>query len=189
MDARQKKSREKIITALCELLEEHAFADIAMSAISAKAGISRQTLYTHFATRTAIVEAYMEGWFASIEASFAAAPPPEQSAPGTALAEFLTRVIRQTGPDYHIRRVILSGQAGPEALAKTRKLVTSLLTRRLAPQDKDHPTEIVQLFALFAAFGFTGVTDALGDGTINGSPEEIGEILAGFIQKGLPAAG
>lgn len=184
-DARQKKSRAKIISSLCTLLESKQFGDISMSEIASSAGTSRQTLYTHFATKSEIVQAYMEGWFTTVQENFRAAPPPDPGNEQAAFAAFLTRIIHQNGQDYHMRRVIFSGQAGTEALAQVRTFVVSLLAARLSGQADGPLPEALRIFALFAAFGVTGVTDALADGTLDSTPEDIADALSGFVYKGM----
>lgn len=189
MDKRQINSRRKIVSALCSLLEDQGYAEISMSSVSKQAGVSRQTLYTHFATKAEIVQAYMEGWFAAVEENFRLAPPPDPANEQAAFAAFLTRVIHQSGEDYHMRRVIFSGQAGAEALARVRQFVVSLMAARLSGAPDAQLPESLQIFALFAAFGVTGVTDALADGTLKSSPEDIAKTLSGFVYKGLEGMG
>ncbi|MBI1494498.1 hypothetical protein [Halocynthiibacter styelae] len=47
--------------------------------------------------------------------------------------------------------------------------------------------EALRIFALFAAFGVTGVTHALADGTLNSTPEDISDALSDFVYKGMQA--
>jgi len=55
MSSNKQKTREKILTAAWHLLEEHRGQNVHMRDIAGAAGISRQALYLHFASRTELM--------------------------------------------------------------------------------------------------------------------------------------
>ena len=54
------ETRKTIINALLSLLEEMSFNDITVTDITRRASISRMTFYRYFATKEAVVAAYIE---------------------------------------------------------------------------------------------------------------------------------
>ncbi len=53
-------TRERIVTAVQELLEEGVFHETTVEQVAARAGVSRATLYQHFGTRLGLVDAMCE---------------------------------------------------------------------------------------------------------------------------------
>jgi AcrR family transcriptional regulator len=55
-----RRTREAVMAAVRELLEEGVFHESTVEAVAARAGVSRATLYTHFGTRVGLVDALCE---------------------------------------------------------------------------------------------------------------------------------
>jgi AcrR family transcriptional regulator len=53
-------TRQRIVTAVQELLEEGVFHETTVEQVAARAGVSRATLYQHFGTRLGLVDAMCE---------------------------------------------------------------------------------------------------------------------------------
>jgi len=56
MSSYEMETRERILVATVEMLEEHGGRGVRMGDIAAAAGISRQAVYLHFASRTVLLE-------------------------------------------------------------------------------------------------------------------------------------
>ncbi|GAA4918777.1 TetR family transcriptional regulator [Stackebrandtia albiflava] len=54
-NARSRRTRDALLTAGRELLEERGFAPLTMAAVAERAGVSRRAVYLHFQSRTALV--------------------------------------------------------------------------------------------------------------------------------------
>jgi AcrR family transcriptional regulator len=57
---RSSSTRERIVAAVRDLLEEGVFHETTVEQVAAKAGVSRATLYQHFGTRLGLVDAMCE---------------------------------------------------------------------------------------------------------------------------------
>ncbi len=57
MDPRQAKSREALIAAAIALVDERELADISVTDLAGRAGLTRMTFYQHFADRDALLQA------------------------------------------------------------------------------------------------------------------------------------
>jgi AcrR family transcriptional regulator len=57
---RSAKTREQIVDAVRELLEEGTFHDTSFEDVAVRAGVSRATVYQHFASRLGLVDAMCE---------------------------------------------------------------------------------------------------------------------------------
>lgn len=73
MDPRQVKSREALIAAAIELVDERELADISVTDLSGRAGLTRMTFYQHFADRDALLQAAGAERFESALGDFGAA--------------------------------------------------------------------------------------------------------------------
>ncbi len=57
MDPRQVKSREALVAAAIDLVDERELADISVTDLAARAGLTRMTFYQHFPDRDALLQA------------------------------------------------------------------------------------------------------------------------------------
>jgi AcrR family transcriptional regulator len=57
VDPRQVKSREALIAAAIELVDERELADISVTDLASRAGLTRMTFYQHFPDRDALLQA------------------------------------------------------------------------------------------------------------------------------------
>ena len=113
--ATAKRNLEAILDAAEALLDEGASATIA--AVAARAGVSRVTVYAHFSTREAILEAVIERAVAAAALAFDAATSGAASAP-----EALERAITASWGELSRHTGIAeaaAAQLSPEALRRT----------------------------------------------------------------------
>jgi AcrR family transcriptional regulator len=106
---------QAILDAAEALLDEGASASIA--AVASRAGVSRVTVYAHFATREAILEAVIERAVAGAATAFDAATSGAASAP-----EALERAIRASWTELSRNSGIAeaaAAQLSPEVLRRT----------------------------------------------------------------------
>ncbi|MDM8271144.1 TetR/AcrR family transcriptional regulator [Thermophilibacter provencensis] len=92
-------TREKIMAAAAELMEERGGADFQMAEVSERCGMSKGSLYYYFADRSELVRAVMEGavdeLVASVEEVVATAPSAAESIGG--LLRALREAVRPGG--------------------------------------------------------------------------------------------
>jgi AcrR family transcriptional regulator len=94
--ARSKRSdatRERIMSAVRDLLEEGSFHESTVEQVADRAGISRATLYQHFGSRLELVDAICDT-FAVNPALLAIRGSVELDDPGAALAETIAGAVR-----------------------------------------------------------------------------------------------
>jgi AcrR family transcriptional regulator len=102
-DAR--RSIARILDAAVEALGEDQ--DASMSAIARRAGVVRATIYVHFSTREALLEAVTDRAFSEVAAGIASAEP-ERGDPADALARVVGTTWRTLGR-YHALIAINTG--------------------------------------------------------------------------------
>jgi AcrR family transcriptional regulator len=140
-NARSRRTREALLTAAREILQERDFDALTMTAIADRAGVSRKAAYLHFATRADVLGelfdhvAATEGLEASLEAVWAA---PDAAQALDRWAEHLARYHpRVVAVDRALQRV---WRSDPAAAAHRERVVaeqltnTRRLTRRLADE-------------------------------------------------------
>jgi len=94
---RSEASRQAILTAAYELLQEKPLPDITSSALAKRAGVSKATLYRWWSSKEAIV---LDGYFDAIEHRF---PPPATDDPMADLRSHLHDAYTMMGgPDGRI---------------------------------------------------------------------------------------
>ena len=183
MDARQKKSRAKIIASLADLLKRRELDEITFSEIANHAGISRQTLHTHFESKSAILKGYMDDWFASISDITRRKQAYPTANPKDVMVAVLAELIRNFGKDFQVRRAIISGRGGPDALETYRGFVHTMMGDYIARRGIKLPKDDVYLISIFVSLGFAGLTDAWGDGTLQVEPKDLGAKVANLVES------
>ncbi|MDO6585717.1 TetR/AcrR family transcriptional regulator [Salipiger sp. 1_MG-2023] len=146
-DPRVERTRQALFSALDELLAEMPFGEISVSALAKRANVGRQTLYRHFDSMGAMVDARMQfGMAEQIELA--------RSSQGDE-ADWMQQVAlvacERVAAQPHISRAILSGEAGQDALASMRAQLVAL--RSDAPNDPlEHvPADLQGFVASFYA--------------------------------------
>jgi AcrR family transcriptional regulator len=134
-NARSRRTREALLTATRELLEEEGFEALTMTRVAERAGITRRAAYLHFPSRASLVGALFdqiaasEGLAESLARVFAA---PDAT---SALDEWANHLAR-----YHPRLIAVNRaiervhKVDPDAAAHRRRVVAAQLEncRRLA---------------------------------------------------------
>ena len=106
------RSIARILDAAVDALGEDQ--DASMSAIARRAGVVRATIYVHFPTREALLEAVTERAFSEVAAGIASAEP-ERGEPADALARVVAATWRTLGR-YHALIAINTGTQTHEEL-------------------------------------------------------------------------
>ncbi|NUR31759.1 MAG: TetR/AcrR family transcriptional regulator [Catenulispora sp.] len=109
--------------------------EITMSAVARAAGVSRVTLYAHFATREALIEAVLSRALDGVRSELA----PTVTADGTA-AEIMTRLLRTSWPRLHEHRnlfTVASAVLGPDRLRRLHEPVFALVEQLVRQGRRD----------------------------------------------------
>jgi AcrR family transcriptional regulator len=117
------RSIERILDAAVDALGEDQ--DVSMSEIARRAGVVRATIYVHFPTREALLEAVTERALAEVAAVITAAEP-ERGEAGAALARVVAATWRTLGR-YHALVAINTGAQTHEDLHRRHGPVLGLL--------------------------------------------------------------
>ena len=88
--------RQRILAAGRQHFFAHGFRGVTMDDLAAELAMSKKTLYTHFASKTALLEAILLEKFAGIEAEVAKISTEHSGDFSTSLHELLACVMRQT---------------------------------------------------------------------------------------------
>jgi TetR/AcrR family transcriptional repressor of mexJK operon len=95
MTERQVAKREQITTAARKLFLEMGYAGTSMDAVSAEAGVSKQTLYTYFPAKVDLLRAMLEAELSTIALSETTPPEPHTLAELRGLLlQFATRLTK-----------------------------------------------------------------------------------------------
>ncbi len=110
MDRRQKKTREAVFGALCELLSKKQFHQITVGEIIEKADVGRATFYAHFETKDYLLKALCEELFCHIfDAAEAGVPKHKHIFDCDAPSSVILHLLRHLqNNDYHILQLLAS---------------------------------------------------------------------------------
>jgi TetR/AcrR family transcriptional repressor of mexCD-oprJ operon len=117
------RSIARILDAAVDALGEDA--DVSMSAIARRAGVVRATVYVHFPTREALLQAVTERAFGEVAAVIASAEP-ERGEPADALARVVAATWRTLGR-YHALIALNTGEHTHEELSHSHGAVLGTL--------------------------------------------------------------
>ncbi|MDF1799036.1 MAG: TetR/AcrR family transcriptional regulator [Planctomycetota bacterium] len=170
---RSEASRQAILTAAYELLQEKPLPEITSAALAKRAGVSKATLYRWWSSKEAIV---LDGYFDAIEHRF---PPPATDDPMADLRSHLRDAYSMMGgPDgrifaslvasgnFHEKlREALNEQLNSPRCRDTQKLlVRAVEAGRLAPAlDLELCTELIWGPAFFRLMTGAPIEDDLAD--------------------------
>jgi AcrR family transcriptional regulator len=123
--------RDTVITAVDDLVRARGWAATTMSDVAAASGVSRQTLYNEFGSRSALVEAYMareiEGLVAEVAATVRAHPDNAHQALRTAFELFL-----KLASDEPVVQIIVADAEDGELIRLLTGLGQRLASERIA---------------------------------------------------------
>lgn len=95
MAARQRSGRSKILEAASELAREAGPGNLSLDAVAARAGISKGGLLYHFPSKTRLLEAMVELFLESFEASLQTREKELESQPDRVLRAYLDLFIEE----------------------------------------------------------------------------------------------
>ena len=148
--------RDRTLEAVGELLGDRPWAKVTMSAVAARVGVSRQTLYNTFGSRQELAQAYVEREADRFLAGVDVAVQENAHEPHAALAAALTIFLGAAGR-HPLVRAIISAEGGEELLP--------LVTTRGGPLI-EHVTEhlaelLVQTWPVLRRIDAASIADAL----------------------------
>jgi AcrR family transcriptional regulator len=185
--------RDTLLDAAGDLMRERGWGEVTMAGVAAAAGVSRQTLYHTFGSRSDVAQAYVlreaDRFVSSVEAALRAHPADPRRALVAALEVFLA-----AAEGHPLIRAIVSGGDGDEllALVTTRGgpvlgLAADRLAAVLAGIWTDVDTASIELVADCV------VRLAISHATLPGAPPEttaaaLGEVLGPYLESVVAAA-
>lgn len=115
MDARQRRSRDRLHSAVLELAADAPVADLSVTAVADAAGVHRSTFYEHAASPGDLLRAALTAELDDLRERYLADP---ESGPG-AVAEVTEAVVRHVESHAATYRRGLAPDAGPGSLVST----------------------------------------------------------------------
>lgn len=185
MDPRQIRSRHKVLDAFEKLIVRYEYEEITLSEIAREAGITRQTLRANFNEKSDIVLAYMDTWHDQIRQIFIDIVKDSPSVSHVSMAMFLHSVMSNYRHKKNLRRAVLNGLAGPEAISKHLEFYKSLYVMRQDALDLDYTEDDLTIFTAFTSFGLSGGIDVWERMESSISKEELAEKFARYVHFGL----
>ena len=146
LSVRQVAKREQIAKAARKLFLELGFAGTSMDAVSAQAGVSKQTLYTYFPTKVDLLQAILTDELTGIQAG--AGTPPTLGSVADLRAVLLRFARRLTSSLLH-----------PDALAMIRLVMGEAFR---IPEVRETVRDAVPVRALHGIAAILGRADELG---------------------------
>jgi AcrR family transcriptional regulator len=104
--------RETVLTAVDDLARSRGWSATTMSDVAAAAGVSRQTLYNEFGSRTALVEAYVAGEIEAIVARVAEAVRSNAEDAHRALDEAFALFLRLASDEPVVQIIVSNAEDG-----------------------------------------------------------------------------
>jgi AcrR family transcriptional regulator len=190
MDLRKRRSQEKLQIALAEHLEKKTIDEITIGELTKSAGVSRQTFYSNFDSKQAIllnrIEILFEKSWKKLDSLILSDTVGREE-----FVEFcVNSLLEECDKDRALMRAAFTGKAGIQALSLLKSFITRLIEERILFQF-DHNFTVSQLDTIsdFFAGGIIGVVQGwlLSDGRqdIHQVVRQIGQIiphgLDGFI--------
>jgi len=180
--------RDTLLDAAGDLMRERGWAGTTMAGVAAGAGVSRQTLYHEFGSRSAVAQAYVlreaDRFVAAVEAALRSHVADPRGALTAALEVFLG-----TAQGHPLVRAIVSGDDGDELLALVTTRggpVLGLATDRLA-------AVLTAIWTEVDPVRLRGVADcvvrlAISHATLPGGPPAqtaaaVGEVLGPYLEQ------
>lgn len=130
LDARQLKSRQKIVAALSELLIYRRIEEISVRELTEKAQVTRTTFYAHYGDINEILLVWIEGWIREVRDKFDAYEHMSELEPIERLRLFILFLLRLIEEDGAIIPHVLSGRAGDGALETLRNGLIEMISIR-----------------------------------------------------------
>jgi AcrR family transcriptional regulator len=185
--------RDTLLDAAGDLMRERGWGEVTMAGVAAAAGVSRQTLYHTFGSRSDVAQAYVlretDRFVSSVEAALRAHAANPQRALVAALEVFLA-----AAEGHPLIRAIVSGSEGDELLALVTTRggpVLGLAVDRLA-------AVLARIWAEVDAGSIELIADclvrlAISHATLPGGPPEttaaaLGEVLGPYLERVVAGA-
>lgn len=191
-DPRAIRTREALVTATIDLLEEHAAHDLSVTAIVRAAGVSRQVFYEHFMDRDAVVLAAGKAIFEPAYMSFVTEFDPNTTYPQQ-VAKLYQTLSRHEGA---VRNLMDSAAQG-----KINRFVVEIMYNAVRAELENHlkAANVVadpRMLDDTARFLAAGTQEVFAQGYAeNSEPEQVGERIEmvrrtlGAFSMGEPISG
>jgi AcrR family transcriptional regulator len=163
MRADARKNYDQLLTAAREVVGEHG-ADASLRDVARRAGVGLGTLYRHFPTREALLEALLHAGFAELTAR--AAELEASAPPWDGLVTWLRECVAWTVAYRGVTELMVAAIEDPESALHTSCVAlraggTGLLTRAQADGAARADLDGTELFALISALAWLGGQPAL----------------------------
>ncbi len=149
------RARERILDAVEELLNQSGFAAINVMAVAAQAGVSRQTVYSHFGTREAMLSQAVIRINARVLDAISTAISGVQ-APGEYLVELMVAVRTSFRANRVLGELLFDDHGSPlfeqDMVARARPVAGLILDPLIerAPQLADRSEDVFELLLRLA---------------------------------------
>jgi AcrR family transcriptional regulator len=138
-------TRRMLLEALLAEIAEKDIADLQIADIAARAGIAVRTVYRHFPTKDALLDAFWEWW---INERFGV--PDDQPVPLETFPDHLRRIYEAFDRTEPVMRAFIYSRAGRELRDRTRhrrvKMINETLREAVAAVPPDDRSRVLAVF-------------------------------------------
>jgi len=186
MDARRRKSRERLKSALASLLEHKSLEKISIEEITREAGVTRPTFYSNYKDRQEIVSEYVEELMLKLAVRFEELESDRSLESREIFEKVISYYIELVKENNSIILYAASGRAGDEALEIIRSYNQQLLKDRLfKASSKRLDKQELKLLVHFLSSAINGVIEAHATGKLDMAPSEVSKTIADFVHEGV----
>jgi AcrR family transcriptional regulator len=186
MDARRRKSRQRLKVALVSLLGRKSLEKISIEEITREAGVTRPTFYSNYSDRQEIVSEYVEELMLKLTERFDELATDTHLDQLQVLEQFFLYYMELVRENNSIILYAASGRAGDEALDIMRTYNRRFLSDRLlvANQNGFDP-EKQKLLVHFLSSAINGVIEAHASRKLEMDEAAVSKTIAQFLHEGV----
>ena len=176
---RNERTRQAIVMALLELLEEKRFSEIGVTDIVARAGVARMSYYRNFDSKEQVIEAYIDSLLARALSENRDKDPSDILDAPSLRAGFARSLEIMRGEKRRVLALVRAGFA-----SKLQNMMDGYVENRLG----DMPAESIERFGLYFISGalLNVLIHWLEQGARE-SPDELAEYCARLLREGVAA--